>query len=299
MNKPQQHTQSGPSYQGRLLPNPAEEVSDQGLQFDLVTLLTRRRMLSAVGVGAGALALAACGVTDTNTNTSAGNNGQGNANLTEIPDETAGPYPGNGSNGPDLLEQAGVIRDDIRSSFGSATSSADGIPLTFTLTVLDIAGGGGPMAGVAVYAWHCDRDGNYSMYSPGVENENYLRGVQVADDAGMVTFTSIFPGCYSGRWPHIHFEVYPNVDSITDASNVVCTSQLALPADACEAVYVTDGYQSSVRNLSQLSLATDNVFGDDGGIHQLATTSGDVRTGYTATLTVPVDTATVPTMRPR
>lgn len=296
MSTPTPHiTPDGPAYQGRLLPHPDEDVVDQGLQFDLATLLSRRGVL-AIGLGAGAVTLAACGVgnaTGSDSTSPASSTGAGTS-LTEIPDETAGPYPGNGSNGPDVLEQSGVVRDDIRSSFGTSASTADGVPLTFRLTVLDVASGGVPFAGVAVYAWHCDRDGGYSMYSAGVEQENYLRGVQVTDDAGTVTFTSIFPGCYSGRWPHIHFEVYPDVAAITDTANVICTSQLALPAPACEAVYATDGYESSIQNLSRLSLASDNVFGDDGGVHQLATTRGDVQAGYTADLTVPLDTSTTP-----
>lgn len=151
------------------------------------------------------------------------------------------------------------------------------------------------MTGVAVYAWHCDRDGNYSMYSSGIEDENYLRGVQVTDDAGQVTFTSIFPACYSGRWPHIHFEVYPDADAISDSANAIATSQLALPQNVCDTVYATAGYEQSVSNLSQITLTSDNVFGDDGGAHQLATVTGDVESGYVATLTVPIDTTTAPT----
>lgn len=57
--------------------------------------------------------------------------------------------------------------------------------------------------GAGVYLWHCDRDGNYSLYSQAAANENYLRGAQEADAGGTVTFQSIFPACYSGRWPHI------------------------------------------------------------------------------------------------
>lgn len=293
-------TPQGPSYQGRLLPRPDEEVVDQGLAFDVRTLLSRRRVLSFLGVGAGAAALAACGVASSDPTTSGTTSGGGTTtdsatDLVEIPDETAGPYPGDGSNGPDVLEESGIVRSDIRSSFGTSTTTAEGVPLTFTLTVLDIAAGGGPMVGVAVYAWHCDRDGNYSMYSEGIEDENYLRGVQVTDDAGQVTFTSIFPACYSGRWPHIHFEVYPDVDSIDDSANAISTSQLALPQTVCDTVYATEGYEQSITNLSQVTLTSDNVFGDDGGIHQLASVTGDVASGYVATLTVPVDTTTEPT----
>ena len=57
------------------------------------------------------------------------------------------------------------------------------------------------------------------------------------------------------------------------------TSQIALPRDASEAVYATKGYGSSLATLSGLSLAGDNVFGDDGGIHQIAVTSVRPREG--------------------
>src|SRR5687768_18411236 len=85
----------------------------------------------------------------------------------EIPDETAGPYPGDGSNGPDVLEQSGVVRSDIRSSFGSASGKAEGVPMTLELNIKDLANGGVAFAGTAVYAWHCDREGRYSLYSQG------------------------------------------------------------------------------------------------------------------------------------
>lgn len=287
-------TPNGPAYEGRLLPRPDDEVVDQGLRFDVRTLLSRRGVLGAFGFGASAVALAACGATAAAEGGSAATGTPSASELTEIPDETAGPYPGDGSNGPDVLEETGIVRSDIRSSFGTSTTTAEGVPLTFTLTVLDIAAGGGPMVGVAVYVWHCDRDGGYSMYSSGIENENYLRGVQVTDDAGQVTFTSIFPACYSGRWPHIHFEVYPDLDAIEDASNAIATSQLALPQNVCDTVYATAGYERSVTNLSQITIGSDNVFGDDGGAHQLASVTGEVGSGYLATLTVPVDTTTEP-----
>ena len=107
---------------------------------------------------------------------------------------------------------------------------------TITFTVPNHTYGDAPFAGVAVYAWHCDAQGRYSMYSEGTEDESWLRGVQVADADGAVTFTSIMPGCYAGRWPHIHFEVYPDIDAITDAANAIATSQLAFPADVLSTV---------------------------------------------------------------
>ena len=163
------------------------------------------------------------------------------------------------------------------------------------LTIKDLANGGVPFAGVAVYVWHCTRKGGYSLYSEGVSDQNFLRGVQVADSAGKVRFSSIFPACYDGRWPHVHFEVYPDAGSITDSTKAIATSQVALPKDACQAVYATDGYSASVQNLSRVSLQTDTVFGDDSGARQIAEVTGSVDAGCAVSLVVGVDTTTTPT----
>jgi protocatechuate 3,4-dioxygenase beta subunit len=160
------------------------------------------------------------------------------------------------------------------------------------LVVSDLAQGGAPFAGAAVYVWQCSREGRYSLYSDGVTDQNYLRGVQVADAAGTVRFTTIFPGCYPGRWPHVHFEVYPSRQSIADAGEAIAVSQLALPADACRAVYGTAGYRASAASLSRISLRSDGVFGDDGAAHQLATARGDATGGYAVSLAFGVDRRT-------
>jgi protocatechuate 3,4-dioxygenase beta subunit len=281
------------TYEGRALPKPDEEIVDQGLGFDLGTLVGRRHILQALGLGAVTLGLAACGSdSESKSASSASSSASGTG---EIPEETAGPYPGDGSNGPDVLEQSGIVRSDIRSSFGSASGTAEGVPMTLELTILDVANGGAPFAGKAVYVWHCDREGRYSLYTQGITDQNYLRGVQITDAQGKVRFTSIFPACYTGRWPHIHFEVYPEQASISDSTKAIATSQVALPKDVCTTAYKQQGYQASVTNLSQVSLENDNVFGDDDGVNQLGTVSGDVTKGYAVSLTVRVDTRTKPT----
>jgi protocatechuate 3,4-dioxygenase beta subunit len=290
-------------YEGRVLPRPDEEIVEQGLAFDVGTMVTRRRLLTAFAFGAATVGVAACtgGATSTasggspSSGSSSGPSSSGSSSSpAEIPDETAGPFPGDGSNGTDVLEQSGIVRSDIRGSFGGASGVATGIPMTLRLTVTDLAGGGVPFDGVAVYVWHCDRSGGYSLYTQELKQENYLRGVQVADAAGLVQFTSVFPACYSGRWPHVHVEVYPDLDGITDASSAIATSQVALPEDVCRTVYAQPGYSASVATFSRVSLATDSVFGDDGAVHQLGTVTGNVAGGYTVSLAVPVDTRTRP-----
>lgn len=289
-------TPEGPMYEGRMLDRVDEEVVDQGAAFDIRTLVTRRGVLSLAGLGVGAVVLAACtpatsapatGGGDAATPGAGSATGSESTAAGEIPQETAGPYPGDGSNGPDILERSGIVRADITTSIdGSAT--ADGIPLEIEFQVRDLANGGVPLAGVAVYAWHCTARGEYSLYSSGLEDVTYLRGVQVSDAEGRVAFSSIFPGCYAGRWPHVHFEVYPDVEAITDSANAIVTSQLALPEDACAAVYADPRYEGSTRNLAQISLSSDNVFGEDSAALQLATVTGDEGSGYTATLVVGV-----------
>jgi protocatechuate 3,4-dioxygenase beta subunit len=291
---------------------------DRGLEFDLSMLMSRRSLGMFFGAGTAAAALAACtpaGSTSGGTTSGAAPSSgpstaaaAGSAAATtapsasasptltraiaecgvEIPQETAGPYPGDGSNGPNALAASGVVRQDITSSFGTSGTKVSGVPLTVTLTLLDNSNGCTPLAGAAVYAWHCDKDGKYSMYDAGLKNENYLRGVQQADANGQVTFTTIFPGAYSGRWPHIHFEVFESMSNATAAGQVLAVSQIALTEAACKDVYASPGYESSAKNFPRTTLKSDNVFGNDGGIYQLATMAGSVAGGYTAGLNVTV-----------
>lgn len=300
-----------------LSPQPPHEPHpnhDRGLEFDLSTLMSRRSLGMFLGAGTAA-ALAACtpggpsagaasatapaGSTPASSGTAAAAGtppASASPTLTraiaecgvEIPAETAGPFPGDGSNGPNILAASGVVRQDITTSFGTSATRAGGVPLTVTLTLLDNANGCVPLAGAAVYAWHCDKDGKYSMYDAGLRNENYLRGVQQADVNGQVTFRTIFPGAYSGRWPHIHFEVFESMDNATAAGQVLAVSQIALTDAACREVYGSAGYESSARNFPRTTLTSDIVFGDDGGIYQLAAMSGSVSGGYTAGLNVTV-----------
>src|SRR5262245_7003108 len=231
------------------------EPHGDGLHEDLVKLASRRDALKLFGAGGAAAILSTLGVSKA---------------TAEVPSETAGPYPGDGSNGPNVLDDSGIVRHDIRRSFGSGRTLATGVPLRVNLTVTDASDDFKPLSGAAVYLWHCDRLGRYSMYSSGVTDENYLRGIVRTDKDGLAWFRTIFPGCYAGRWPHIHFEVYSSVAKAVSNGPIVKTSQIALPAAACRKVYATSRYAGSASNLARTSLSSDNVFGNDRAIHQLA-----------------------------
>lgn len=282
-----------------------DDAFDRGLLHDLrvlETLANRRRVLKWVA-SAALLPVLGCGSENSGTDATVGASGAGGADTSgtagtnsagsvansetscsKIPQETGGPYPGDGTNGPNALTTSGIVRDDITTSFAGLSGAADGVPLSVTLKIVD-ANGCAVKAGCAVYIWHCDRNGNYSMYT--AADQNYLRGVQETDAEGSVTFESIFPGCYSGRWPHIHFEVFSSLDGATTATGKVATSQLALPEEHCAEVYATTGYESSVANFAKITLATDNVF-SDGATSETPTLTGNVNDGYEASLTVGV-----------
>src|SRR5262245_39350228 len=100
------------------------------------------------------------------------------------------------------------------------------------------------------------------MYTASIASENYLRGVQKTDRSGELTFTTIFLGCYAGRWPHFHIEIYPSLDSATVYTGKLATSHLALPEDACNLLYAQPGDEKSVTNLKTITLPGDMVFAD-------------------------------------
>jgi protocatechuate 3,4-dioxygenase beta subunit len=257
------------------------DYHDLGLNTDLSmwvrSPLGRRQILQLGLAGMGVL-LASCSAAQTV-----------DACVSAMPEETAGPFPADGSNASrqqlNVLKRSGIVRSDIRASLNTG-NIAEGVPLTVQLQPVNASAGCTPLAGYTIYAWHCSREGSYSMYSNGATDEDYLRGVQETDGEGKATFQTIFPGCYPGRWPHIHFEIYPSLAVATDAANKIHTSQLALPEEVCNTVFNSaEGYSQSVSNLSKITLESDSVF-RDGVTKQMATVTGNVTDGYLATLVI-------------
>lgn len=211
--------------------------------------------------------------------------------LTPFAVETEGPYPANGmgrgGGSPNVLAESGILREDIRSSFAGLTGTAPGVPLKIELTLQDTAQDCAPMAGAAVYVWHCDAAGGYSVYA--LPDQNYLRGVQIADPEGRLTFTTVYPGCYRGRVPHIHFQVFPTAEDAATASNSRLISQFAFPDEVSTEIYRRAEYDGSIAAFNDISLSSDNVFRDNTDAQIAAMTfdiAGSIDTGLTASATV-------------
>ena len=164
--------------------------------------------------------------------------------------------------------------EDIRGDL-DGSNVQDGVPMTLRVRVVDTASSCKAVAGAAVYVWHCNKDGVYSAYNSPMNGgdesaRSYLRGVQVTDANGDVTFRTILPGRYQGRAFHIHFEVYRGAEPTGSAK--VLTSQMAADDAFIDQLYASVGYSAAARNVTHNG--EDNVF-SDGVDTQLLTLTGD------------------------
>ena len=262
---------------------------DFGLPQDLHTLIARRRALLLLGAAGMAGLLTACGDGPILGRAEAeviGADASGNECVAD-PRETAGPFPADGSNRAhgtlvNVLADSGIVRSDMRASLDPTKPFASGTSLHLELGLVDVGRGCVPLAGHAVYLWHCDAVGRYSMYDHPAAT--YLRAVGLTDAAGNVSFKTIFPGCYPGRFPHMHFEVYPSLEKATSYASRILTSQLAMPEAICEAVYKdSPDYDDSLAHFARSPLARDGIFADNTPKQLAALTpalSGSLAAGY-------------------
>jgi protocatechuate 3,4-dioxygenase beta subunit len=265
-----------------------DDDHDRGLAFDLSTLVERRRVLGLAAL----TVLAGCNPFGGGESTISASAADG-AVCVKDPAETSGPFPADGTNAKagqtvNVLTQSGVMREDIRTSFAGMTPVADGAQLDLVLTLVNVSAACAPLAGHAVYIWHCDAQGRYSIYD--TDDRNYLRGVGVTDAQGQVKFTTIFPGCYSGRYPHIHFEVFSSAEKAASGKESLLISQFAMPADACNSAYAGSAiYAASVANFEGNTISGDGVFADNTPEQVAAQTiavTGDAAAGFKGSVTV-------------
>ena len=263
-----------------------DDHGPEGLAADLPHLTRRRVLVTGLAMGGAALSLwAARGGAATVTGTAA----DGSVCVAN-PAETEGPFPADGTNVREgqtvnILTEEGVIREDIRTSIGGLTPVAEGVPLTMEITLVDVNRACVPLGGMAVYVWQCDAEGVYSIY--GTADRNYLRGVGISDAQGRVRFTTVFPACYPGRWPHIHFEVFSSAEMAVSGKGALLTSQFALPETECRAVYDSQPlYAASRETINGVSLNRDGIFRDASEVElkaQMLVLTGDPTLGYAGT----------------
>jgi protocatechuate 3,4-dioxygenase beta subunit len=263
-----------------------DDHGPEGLAADLPHLTRRRVLVTGLAMGGAALSLwTARGGAQTVTGT-----GPDGAVCVALPQETEGPFPADGTNVREgqtvnILTDAGVIREDIRTSTGGLTPMAEGVPVTLEITLVDVGRACAPLGGMAVYVWQCDAEGIYSIY--GAADRNYLRGVGISDANGVVRFTTVFPACYPGRWPHLHFEVFSSAEMAVSGKAALLTSQFALPEAECRAVYDSQPlYAASRKTINGVSLNRDGIFRDASEVEleaQMLGMEGDPTSGYRAT----------------
>lgn len=255
-------------------------------QSTVLDPFNRRSLLKGLGVSVAGAALTGCGSSSNSGASSSSSSiagasssssstiiGGDSGSCVMIPQETEGPYPLSA-----VLSNSAYVRSQIN-------EEKTGVPLTLKFKLVDINNGCEAFPYASIYVWHCDKDGVYSGYSqPGVNTvgETFCRGIQDVNASGEVTFHTIFPGWYTGRLTHIHFQVFLYNDT---ASTATATSQLAFADDIVETVYNSELYRDHGQNTSVGSYAQDNVF-SDGIDYQLASVTGSLEDGYTATLTV-------------
>lgn len=204
-----------------------------------------------------------CKKDDIAAGTSAVEEETGSTTCTVAPTETEGPFP---TKNPSAYE-----RSDI-------TDGRSGYKMTVNITVGQVSKSCAALAGAIVDIWHCDAEGNYSEYggtqmqSVNYGSVHFLRGRQVTDSNGLVTFTTIFPGWYQGRATHIHVHIY------NASGTSLKVTQIAFPEGSGTALAAVNGYSKGMNGYTYN--ANDNVFSDDKTGVQVAAVTGNTTSGF-------------------
>jgi protocatechuate 3,4-dioxygenase beta subunit len=234
--------------------------------------MNRRQALGALSAAVSAAISGACtsspaspSATSSTTSTMT-TGGTTSALCAEAPGETIGPYPDRTG----MLSSMAFYRRDV-------TEGRPGTPLTLTITIQNTNANCAALANAAVEIWQCDVDGHYSEYAQGNYNGTgftYLRGFQVTDANGQVTFNTVYPGWYQGRATHIHVQMYVNNRSVK-------VTQIAFPESVSSQIYASGVYAS--RGSNPTTNASDNVFSDGVSLELASVTASG--SGYLATIT--------------
>jgi len=188
-----------------------------------------------------------------------------------IPTETEGPFP--------TKTPSSYVRSDI-------TNGRNGYALTIKFSIGNSNNNCAAIPGAIVDIWHCDAEGNYSEYGGGgmqsidYQSLHFLRGRQITDTNGLVTFTSIFPGWYDGRATHIHVHIY------NSSGTSLKVTQIAFPEVVGSALLTVNGYARGMTGYTYN--AKDNVFSDDTKGVEIATVTGGTNEGFDLSINISV-----------
>src|SRR2546430_676344 len=203
---------------------------------------------------------------------------------------------GGGSNGACVLDPTltrgpfwvdeRLSRSDVRSDTNGRASPnpRPGLPLALRFVVSSFgASTCAPLAGALVDIWHCDAAGIYSDVQGTTAGQNFLRGYQTTDASGVASFTTVYPGWYTGRAVHIHVKVrlFDSANNVTTEA----TTQIFFDDSVSDAVYRTASPYTS-RPARDTRNGADGTYGNRTVL--LASLQGDAVAGYSGTFPLAV-----------
>jgi len=256
--------------------------------------ISRRQALGLIGGAVGALVVVGCGSGDASTDGSASSSssssgsssssssssssGSASSSCSVTPEGEIGPYFADDS-------ASGFDRSDILSNL-DGTDTQTGVPLSLSIYIVDTENDCAALEGAQVDIWHCNAEGVYSdIAAESTTSETWLRGYQLSDSNGLVSFSTIIPGWYEGRTTHIHLRVrskYSEASSTSDGTN---TTQLFFPQALIDTLNSSVAPYSS-HGANSTTNASDRVYSEQTDGETLLTLSGSTSSGYSASYTV-------------
>ncbi|MDB5986084.1 MAG: intradiol ring-cleavage dioxygenase [Nevskia sp.] len=245
--------------------------------------LSRRSALGVLGGAITGLTFVGCGGSEdstdatTTTGTTTGSTTTSGA-CALTPEGEIGPYFTDDS-------AAAYQRSNILSSI-DGTNQQSGIPLTLHVYVYDFDNNCAAVAGSQVDIWHCNAAGVYSNESSeSTIGQTWLRGYQITDASGAVSFTTIIPGWYQGRTTHIHLRVRSSYSEASSTSDGTNTTQLFFPQTLIDTIDTTIAPYSSEGKNSTTN-ANDHVYTPETEGKTELVLAGDSTNGYVATIVI-------------
>jgi len=262
-----------------------------GVIFVSGAISALQTFLSACGSPAASTAASSSGTSTSSSSTS----------CEQATNVTRGPYFVDNISDPNIagdnVDASIPQRSDIRADTKGSGGTQSGLPLTLTMNVGSYSSGMcSPISGAQVHIWHCNAQGEYSDIEAGsngngedLTGENFLRGYQYTDSNGQVSFTTIYPGWYSGRTVHIHVKVR----IFNSAGNVTteATTQLFFDDATSSAIYAANSSYSRSTSRDVLNSSDQIYSSEDPAL--LVNLSGSASAGYTGTISIGIETGTI------